>query len=213
MRLALLLLLTASFAATSAPGLAQRAANLSGRDIPASERARDTMNRFAICIVKARPNMVREALAQPFGPARISALNNVVKKECLAGGTLRMDPGILEGALYRALYFRDFGEDHEMAPVAMTVPTSASDSWQTFGDCVVRTDPRNAQAFLLADPATPEEAAALEGVRPALAACISPEQQVGFSPARLQAVLARALYQRATFEATPAASAARETAE
>jgi hypothetical protein len=195
-----------------APALAQRAANLSGRDISPGEQARDTMNRFAICVVKARPTMVQRALAETSQARKILALSNVAKSECLAGGFLRMDPPIFEGALYRALYLREFG-DNLAAVRALSEGPAAEfpDARLTFADCVVRTDPAAAHALLASAPVTAEEQAALAALGAAFAACVPADQQLQFSPGYLQAVLAQAIYKRAVQTASGASR--REAAE
>jgi hypothetical protein len=196
----------------SAPAHAQRAANLSGRDISPGERARDTMNRFAVCVVKARPTMVQSALAETSQARKIVALSNVAKSECLAGGFLRMDPPIFEGALYRALYLREFGDD---PAVVRTLSEGAAaefpDARLTFADCVVRTDPAAVHALLESAPVTAEEQAALAALGAAFAACIPADQQLQFSPGHLLAVLAQAIYKRAVQAAS--GGSLREAAE
>lgn len=182
----------------SVPATAQTPAHLSMRDIPPAERARDTMGRFAACVVKARPNITREALSKTTMAESTAALSDLVKPECLGEGTLRMDPNILRGALYRALYIREFGEK----PVALQqVPGSgqpaAPDATQPFGDCVVRAAPAQTQMFVVAAPATSEEKRALADLGPALTGCIDPRVQIRFTPAALEAMLAEALYKYA----------------
>lgn len=181
----------------SSAAYAQRAANLSTRDIPPAEQARDTMNRFAACVVKARPTMVQRALAAPAGAERFTALNEVVKRECLADGMLRMDPRLFEGGLYRALYLREFGRSSDAAVASAVGEAIASDNpLLTFGDCVARAAPAATHAFLSAEPSTSQERAALAELGPVFGACIPATEQIAFTPAALQAVLAQALYKR-----------------
>jgi hypothetical protein len=177
------------------PAGAQTAAHLSTRDISDQDRARDTMTRFAACVVKARPNLTKEALAKTTPGESVAALNDLVKTECLAGGELRMAPDIFRGALYRALYMREFGENAE-APhvVAASEGVATSTPLQAFGDCVLRTAPAATRLFVVADVATPEEKQAFADLTPALGGCVDPREQMRFNRASLEATLAEALY-------------------
>jgi hypothetical protein len=68
---------------------------------------------------------------------------------------------------------------------------------QRFGDCVVSANPADARALVLATAATQAERAAIARLGPALGGCVAPKNQVRFSRAVLQGVLAEALYKRA----------------
>jgi len=183
----------AAFTVTSAS--AQTPAHLSTRDVSDEDRARDTMTRFAACVVKARPNLTKEALSKPAGAESVIALNDLMKPECLAGGQLRMGHAILRGALYRALYVREFGEDAEMPQfAAQSEGVAPSTGLQAFSECVLRAAPAATRTFVLAEVATPEEKQALTDLRPALSGCVDPREQLRFNSASLEAALAEALY-------------------
>jgi hypothetical protein len=174
---------------------AQRPANLSTRsDISDQERARDTMDRFAACVVKARPNLSKEALFKRSVAESYAALAALVKPECLAGGMLRMDPHIFHGAVSRALYLREFGAHAE--PLHFSAGNIAP-ATQGFAPCVLRAAPAATPTFVVADVGSPEERQALSDLGPALASCVNPREQIGFTPAALEALLADALYQSA----------------
>lgn len=184
-----------SLVLTAAAGHAQRAAHLSTDDMSDEDRARDTMTRYAACLVKARPNLTKQALALPQGAESITALNDLMKPECLAGGQLRMGPAILRGALYRALFIREFGENAQALRFAAAgegaAPSAGLDS---FSECVLRAAPAATQTFVLAEVASPEEQQALSELRPAMSECVNPRGQLRFNAASLEAALAEALY-------------------
>jgi hypothetical protein len=171
------------------------AVRLSTRDISPAEQARDTMNRYAECIVKSRPTAVRRALSQP-DQAITGELAKIASNDCLQNGELTMNSSLFRGAIFRAVYMRDFG--HESLPealeqVAMAAP---ADPLVAFADCVVQLDPEDTRSFVLAEPATPDERGAAANLSASLAGCVAPGDQVGFSKTVLQGALAEALYKR-----------------
>jgi hypothetical protein len=196
-------------AATGMPAEAQTAAHLSRRDISPAEQARDTMGRFATCVVRARPNMVREAVAVRPGPDSNAALVGLVKTECLAEGELRMDPFIFRGALFRALYLREFGKN---VPAPRFAPDGPEDrpELRSFGECVIRGAPEATRAYVIAEVASPEEKQALAELGPALNGCINPREQVRFTPAALETHLAEALYENTVAQARAGSPGAAE---
>ncbi len=184
---------------------AQTPAHLSTRNISPAEQARDTMNRFANCVVRARPNMAKEAIAARPGPEGTAALLDLVKRECLAGGELRMDPHIFRGAISRALYLREFGENAAAPSFAPDGPDERPEL-RSFGECVIRAAPEAARVFVVADVATPAERQAIAELRPAMNGCINPREQIAFTPAALEAHLAEALYRNSVAQARGTAS-------
>ena len=184
-------------ACASLPAAAQTPANLSTRDISDAERARDTMNRFAICVVRARPDRTREALAKTGYAESTAAMARLMKSECLAGGQLAMNPRDLRGALFRALYLREFGDDAEPLQFAPdSASPAASAPLESFGDCVLRAAPAATRVFVVAEVASNEEKQAIADLGPAMAGCVDPQAQLRFSPTSLEATLAEALYKR-----------------
>lgn len=205
-------LVAASVAITLAPAAAeaQRAAYPSERDIPEGERARDTMSRFADCVVRARPDMTRDALAKTDFAESTKALNALVKRECLGRGELVMNPRVLRGALYRSLYIREFGRDAAPLQFADAGEAAAgSVPARSFNDCVVRAAPAAVRDFVVAEVATDRENQALAELGPAMAGCIDPREQLRFSPTVLEGILAEALYKNSVALAQGAGSAGR----
>jgi hypothetical protein len=183
------------------------AARLSTRDISPADQARDTMNRYAECIMKTRPAAVRRALSRPDAVIPVE-LAKIADGDCLMNGELRMNASLFRGAIFRAIYMRDFS--HEPLPSAWgeAAMTASANPLLTFADCVVQLDPNNARSFVLAKPATPDERDAVANLSATLGRCVAPGDQVGFSKTVLQGALAEALYRR-----TEASAVAAEAAE
>ncbi|MBO9623082.1 MAG: hypothetical protein J7500_10265 [Sphingomonas sp.] len=178
--------------------IADHAAEVSTRDVSAADQARDTMNRYGICVVRMKSVAVKRALSKPSDEAIDAALAKIAISECLGSGELTMSRPLFRGAVYRALYIRDFGQVSQ-APAAVAEPavTTSANLLQSFGDCVVVADPDDARALVLATAATQTERSAIARLGPALGSCVAPKNQMRFSRAVLQGVLAEALYKRA----------------
>lgn len=181
-------------ASVGAQALPNPAARVSTRDISAGAQARDTMNRYAECIVKLRAAPVRRALSQPTEGAVYAELTKLAQGECLANGQLRMGPGLFRGAIYRALYIRDFGPDGAL-PASDVTLAAPEQPMQVFGNCVASLDPAETRAFVLAKPATPEEDEAVGKLGASFERCLA-GGDVRFSKSVLQGALAEALYKR-----------------
>lgn len=173
------------------------AADPSVRDVSEEDRARQTMNSYAACLVRTRSVKVSRALARPTAEVQ-SALAGLADSSCLNDGKLKMSGDLLRGALYRALYLRDFARTAPVSDAAPGAVPASSDVLQQFGYCVDQADPLNARAFVASVPATGAERAALQGLGPALSRCVAPGNNVRFSRSTLQGVLAEAAYRRAT---------------
>lgn len=184
------------FAATPSQG--QVAANLSTRDVTETDQARDTLYRFAACVVKARPRMTKEALAVTSQPEANKAFQALVKPECLNGGFLRMDAAAIRGPLYRALYLREFGKNEPgFAALPPEQPSEEDRGYHAFGACVMRVAPDTTRTFVLALPGSSEEHQALAALRPTFEACVNPREQLVFTKVAMDSTLAQALYERA----------------
>jgi hypothetical protein len=191
-------LLALSAMLMTAPARGQVAAMHSDRDVSAPDRARDTLYRYAECLVKARPRMTKEALAIQSTTEATRAFIALMKPECLDGGYLRMDAVAIRGPLYRALYLREFGKhEPDLSPLPTEQSAGEDKGYHAFGACVMRIAPANSRAFVLALPGSGEESAALTALRPAFDECVNPQEQLVFTKAALDSTLAQALYERA----------------
>ena len=201
MRLATLILsLAAACALVPAAAAAQSiisdpAAALSTRDISPAAQARDSMNRYAECIVKTHTTAVRRALSETAPAAVTIALANLADRDCLRDGELQMGTSLFRGALYRALYLRDFGTDAALPPSDLALEPSSNPLLE-FGNCVAAFDPAQTQAFVVSKPATTAETEAITKLGASFGRCVAPGNQAQFSRTVLQGALAEALYKR-----------------
>lgn len=213
MRLAALILsLVAACALVPAGAAAQSiipdpAAALSTRDISPAAQARDSMNRYAECIVRTHASAVREALSETSEAAVTTALARLADRDCLLTGELQMGTSLFRGALYRALYLRDFGADADLPPTDFALESSPNPLLE-FGNCVAVLDPAQTRAFVVARPATSAETDAVTKLAASFGRCMAPGNQAQFSKTVLQGALAEALYKRSA-----AAAARAELAE
>ena len=168
----------------------------SERSVSPADQARQTMNDYAVCIVHARVAAVQKALSLANDAKVDEALANLANRECLMRGELRMPRQLLRGAVYRALYLRDFGRSPPAPSASDAAPTGES-MFEQFGSCVNTADASDVREFVMSVPATKREAAALSALGPALGRCIAPGNQIRFSRAVLQGVLAEAAYRQA----------------
>ncbi len=189
--------------AVNAQARIDHSAAVSTRDLSPGGQARDTMNRYAECIVKMHAAAVRRALAQPTYEGANAQLARLAGGECLAGGDLIMGESLFRGAIYRALYIRDFGRLSALPGGDGALP-QADDPMLVFGDCVARLDAEQTRAFVVARPASVEESDAVAKLGPSFGRCLAPGNQARFSKTVLQGALAEALYKRTSATAVPA---------
>ena len=170
------------------------------RKISDSDRARTTTNDFAVCLVKMHSKSVDKAIKQPTEDATDKALRNMADSDCLTSGELRIPALLLRGATFRALYLRDYGRIPPKASAqAIELGTVAAEPpLNRFADCVFAQDGENVRNLVMASPATAAESAALSALSPALGRCVAAGDQIHFSRAVLQAVLAEAAFRQAT---------------
>ena len=182
----------------TAPALAQSssAAAAPRRHLSAIDQARDVMNRYGICIVKIRPTAVMRALSREGDGAIEEALARLADSECLAGGDLRMSRTLFRGAIYRALYLRDYADTPAESLAALGSAKVEATRLTNFHDCVVRLSPENSRTLVTAEVGSGSEAEAIAALRPALADCLPPGVQVHLTPWGLQGSLSEALYKR-----------------
>ena len=179
------------------PALAQQtgsllldpAARLSDRNITPADQARETMDAYATCLVKTN----RAGVSKLIDEGRLDKdVSKLATSECLVDGSLRMPPLLLSGAVYRALYIREFGVD---APTPINTPLfKDEDPLQRFGSCVNIIDSVNSRLLVTALPATPKERFAVSALGPAFSRCVAGGNKIAFSLGTIQAVLARAAY-------------------
>lgn len=179
-----------------------------------TKSARSATSKFAACVVEQYPAGVDAALDLPFydlGSWR-SSIKKMYLSRCLTrtgAGVLSMLPLVLRGALYEALYVRDFGalesnisfgSRHPAYPVARAEQrkprdnevTKAYDKFMTLGECVVRASPSDARDLVLSKVETPEEIAAVQNIARLVPRCTT--ESMSFSKSMLRMTIAEPLY-------------------
>jgi hypothetical protein len=120
---------------------------------------------------------------------------------------MRLQPGSFRDALFPSLYRREFGKTGPVAALKTMPPLRLSSEFdgdaaelpgdfiagRLFGDCVAREDTTDAHALLLAQPASTEETAAIERLKPAFTACIKQGQTVSLTRTAVRATVGEAM--------------------
>jgi hypothetical protein len=172
------------------------------RPLSEIDQSREMLNQYGYCIMVQHFSGVRHALALPDDAAVEAALMKFADNDCLFTGQMKMSPALLRGAIYRAMYLREFGYLSQTER-AIVIPANGGPGNEvdaapstTFGGCVAKLAPDATRDLVISDPATSLEAKALDRLRPALADCLPPKQQFRLSRWALQAELAESLYKR-----------------
>lgn len=174
----------------------------SDRPLSDTDKSREMLNQYGYCVMMQHLGGVQRALALPDDAAIERALSKLATDDCLLTGQLRMSPPLLRGAIYRAMYVREFSYLSQAARAAV-IPAAGQPGEEvdaapsiTFGGCVAKLASEAARDLVMASPASRSEDQALAALRPALADCLPPKQQVRLTRWGLQATLAEALYRR-----------------
>ena len=169
----------------------------SERNLSDIDRARELMNRYGLCVVKQHYGLVQRAIAQTDDAAQTRALAKIAQDDCLSTGTLKMSPPLFRGAVYRALYMRDYAlMPRETLSALVATKLTDDQASINFGACVAKLSPDGARALVLSDPATAAEKSAIAALRTSLSDCLPPKAQVRVTMWGLQATLSEALYKR-----------------
>jgi len=115
---------------------------------------------------------------------------------------LRFAPDLLRGALFRAKYLkfeRGSGKETAFPPYDAAAPWHLAHSdpfavLQAIGECTVRENPAQARAAISANVGSSEETDAYAALVPSLEKCMPQNGTYTFSRARLEGLMAEALY-------------------
>ncbi len=206
-----LLALTGTAAQAQETGtlLQHKAAQVRDRRSPGA--ARLVLEDFAACLLSRSPGRVSKMLATPLDTReyrqQFSALFESINDECLSGGDLGLSTGLLRGALFQAVYDREFGKkgptsyasDLDTGYAATFGPNPSPEAISAiamaqFGECIARADPAGVRQLLIATSASPSEKLAFANVAPRIGACLPQGQQFTLSRASVKGVLAESLY-------------------
>lgn len=185
-----------------------------------SKDVRVVMQQFAGCTYRRSPARVELMLSLPFGgPDYRRMFESLVVDDCLGAGELSFSGLLLRGYLFEQLYRHYFKRDgpdellktppiNYMAGYPTPLPSESIDAIALgqFGDCVTRSDGKDAKQLVLSDPDGSAETAAITGLAPHLGACVPAGQQVRFSKSTLRAGVTEELYKlsRASQQSTSA---------
>ncbi|WBO22259.1 hypothetical protein [Sphingomonas abietis] len=195
--------------------LGSRISQVSPAEIPLyrmspADKARETILEFSECVVARSPSSVTKALALPAtDPAADKALLNLAMPDCLRYGELRMQPSLMRGGLFNALYRRDFlrivpplyGKPIDYKADVSDPDSPKSQSYialHDFADCVVRADPGDSRTIVLASVASADEMAGYSKISPALGSCVNIGQNIEFSKIVITAILSEAIYRQSS---------------
>jgi hypothetical protein len=207
----------------SQPGASPETGTLIRRD-PAQIRgettfaARMTLKEFGTCTVGRAPKVALAVVDLPYGTAAFDrALHRIADAECLSAGELVIPPYLMRGAIFEALYLREFGRganpDVKSSPsfdyiAGYERPVSA-DAANTIalaivGDCVTRTVPLAAHRLLTSLPGSQLESDSIAAIAHELPGCVPPKQTFRFQRSIIRAAVAEALYRLSSGRRTKA---------
>ena len=170
--------------------------------------ARLTSKRFGECSVARAPVAVLNLIDLPVDTKDYERkMFRVVDDECLSVGELRLPWQIIRGAIFEALYVKEFGraapqslKDVAIFDYASAYSRPLSQQAQSVvglafvGDCVARTAPVASHEFLTSIPGSGLEDRAFAVVARILPGCIPPNQTFKFSRSVVRSPIAEAMY-------------------
>jgi hypothetical protein len=198
--------------------------------LPAHEAEKDLAD-YADCVVKRKAyrKPVAEFLrvvpdSAPFYRASMKAadltcLNDSAVRRRASKLEMRLQPATFRGALYPALYRRDYGKAGPPAGMATVAAYDLSKEFdgdvsalpadyapgRAIGDCIARKAPQDVHSMLVSYPWSRGEDATITRLKPVLANCLPSQQTVRFSREALRAYLGEAAYKLALASSTSAA--------
>lgn len=199
---------TAAMAQETGTLRTHRAAQIDGRGPNA---ARIAMEQFGSCLVSRSRARVSKFVDMPVDGGEytkyLRVLFDSVGDECLSGGELQFNEGVLRGALFQALYKSEFGRTGPtaFAPGAssgyrtlygseLSSAARSSIALVNFGECVGRADAANVRALMLAMAGSSQENGHFNALAPRFNACVPKGETIAFSKVMLKGALAEGLY-------------------
>ena len=180
---------------------------------------RQVMLDFGACVTDRSRGRVAKMIALPVDSPEYRDMGNSIfdrsDDSCLSGGgydgdgigQLSFSSGLLRGALFNAVYVRDFGrsgptdfsaiaDSGYVARYAVPFSSSAQSAiaLEKYGECITRADPPNARALILSYAGSPDESSAFAALSSKFGACLSTGNKIAFSKATLRGVIAEGLY-------------------
>ncbi len=178
-----------------------------------ARHARRVLAGGAQCLLSDRPSNVRAFLKmfpQSKDAARSATYLN--QGDCVDGASggqqMNFGPTMLRGAIYKAMYVRDFaGKAPEMGSAPdYTVDARGQDAAavknyvadRQFAACVIRAKPDLARAYVLAEPEGNAEFDALKALQPTIEDCTSSDRDAPMTRSTISGLVSEVLYRMAT---------------
>jgi hypothetical protein len=183
------------------------------------DEARITMDAFADCMVTRDSRKATAYRDTKYDdPKARELLKDMVSDQCLMDGMLRMPNDLLRGSIFKSFYRREVkAGDAPFQEKAVDFVNYLNDPAMPdarrylilldFAGCVVRADAAKARAFILVEPGSSAEKAALAALQPQFGPCFPAGANVTLNKSIISAVLAEALYREATNARTTVAEA------
>ncbi|WP_091148173.1 hypothetical protein [Novosphingobium sp. CF614] len=170
-----------------------------------ADKGRVTLNAFAECMVGRSPGRVQTYLSMKADESHTEVYLDdfVVNSKCLGNGALTIPSVLMRGAIFRALYLRDFAKDPAglaAVPIDFSVYASQDSDYYrrvSFGDCVARADFSTSAQFVRAQVGSTAENKALQQLKPRLSECLAKGASLTLNKSTLAAMLAEAVYREA----------------
>ncbi len=196
-----------AFAQETGTLITRKAAQIDGNSIADSRRA---MEDFAKCLVSREGGRVAKLIDLPVDTKAADAALDAIygqTDECLSDGQLRMNELGIRGAIFQALYERDFSTNSVLSfPAELQTgyrsmyPAELSDkarmyvSLNHFSECVARADPNGVRQLITSRVESSTETTSFAALLPKFSACIVKDNEIRFSKSNLKGFLAEGLY-------------------
>jgi hypothetical protein len=169
--------------------------------------ARKTLREFATCAAAGHPGIVEAAIDDAVDTKSYRRkLIDVSNEDCFSSGEMQMPAELLRGALFEAMYLREFGDapnpdltsaasyDYS-APYSKPLSEEAQNTvgLAIVGDCVTRTASEKVHALLASVPGSPAEDRGFAEVAKILPGCVPPNKTFRFSRSVVRGSVAEAL--------------------
>ena len=163
------------------------------------------------CLLDERPSNVRTFLKQ-FPETKDSARSATYlnQGDCVDGSSggqqMRFGESILRGAIYKAMYIREFSNS-KTDPAIGAAPNYMAESRgqdpgvvkdyiadRHFAECVIRAKPVLARDYVLAEPEGQEEFDALATLQPTIESCTAEDRKAAMTRATVSGLVSEVLY-------------------
>jgi len=205
-----LLWVTATTASAQETGsLIERYKPAQGKEIRGPAAARAALEDYAACQVGKQPARVAKIVTTRIDTPEYEKLMSTFwdsYDECLSSGGIRFRSTTYRGALFQALYNRQYKSKapldftavksgyRELYPEDPSAEARGSIALINFGECVTKADPYTVRDLMRSLTGAASEDEAFIRLGPKLNACMPQGNQLTFSKAILKGVLAESIY-------------------